>query len=65
MRIYNRSHPPSHDEDYFALQDDIRQRIRNQEVGGTPSKGLFLHASANFSLLRIVLEDLYLFFPWR
>jgi hypothetical protein len=65
MRLYNRSHSPGHDEDNFALQDDIRQRVRDQEVGGTPSEALFLLASTDLLSTHIVLEDLHLFFSWR
>lgn len=65
MRVYHRSHSPGHGEDNFALHDDIRQRIRDQEMAGTSTEPLFLHVSTNSSFTRIVLEGLHFFFSWR
>lgn len=35
MRVPCRGHSPGHDEDSFTLYDDIRQGVRDKEVGGT------------------------------
>ena len=65
MRVYNRSHSPGHDEDDFALHDDIRQRTRDKEAGGMSSKASFPHVSIDLLLTYIVVEAIYLFFSWR
>ena len=48
MRIHRRCHSSGHDEDSFALQDDIRQGVRDQEVGGTAFDSPFLNTLAQF-----------------
>jgi len=65
MRVHHRSHPSSHDQDSFALHDDIRQRIGDQEGRGTSFYTPFMNVSVEFAFVPVVLENLYLFLPRR
>ena len=63
MRVHHCSHSPGHDEDSVALHDDIRQRVRDQEAGGTSFSALSLYTSTKFAPTPPVLENLYFLLP--
>jgi len=41
MRVHHRGHPSGNDKDGFALHDDIRQGVGDQEGGGASFDALF------------------------
>jgi len=65
MRVRRRSHSPGHDKTGFALHDDIRQRLGDQEGAGTPFDIPLTHNHTEFAFVPVVLENLYHFLPRR